>query len=217
MFFSAFGILTAAAAPAQASLWEFFFPSLRKYEADPSTTLQAPFSVDAEGNKIVIPDEDKKEDLAQPHRIAADLGEWLGSIVAEAMTFESADYKDDMNKTAPYFTPEARALYLAFLEDKKVMKILESKRYHVRSIVEDTPLVLVEKPLDGRYRWLFEVPILVTYMPHELTDYKRGDATTQHMKLNIQVGRVPAAPDHGVLIEQWEGTIEKTRAAEKTP
>lgn len=215
LFLCSFGILTGAPAPAQASIWEFFFPSLRQYEEDPSTTLQAPFAVDEQGDKIVVPDEEKKEDLSVSHRLTANLGEWLGPVVAQAMTFESANYQDDLKETEPYFTPSARAAYLKFLQDKKVIKILESNRFYVRSIVEDTPVVLVEKPLDGRYRWLYEVPVLVTYMPYDLKDYKQGDATTQHMKLNIQIGRHEVAPEHGVLIEQWDGTIEKTNAAQK--
>lgn len=191
------------------NVFEFFYPSLRAPEENPFDTLQAPFS-DA-GEDVVNPlvlsvDEVVVHDsFDTPHRLSGDIAEWLAVTLTDVMTFQSDDYQEDLGRTAKYFDANGRALYLKFLEENKIIRILESDKFYVRSFVQDAPLLLNEGEVDGYYRWLFDVPVLVSYMDRNLKDYAKGDATTQVMDLRVQLMRSPEAGKSGVVIDLWEG------------
>ena len=191
---------------------EFFYPSLRTPEANPYETLQAPFT-DESGDKPLPFASQNEDDVVAydvAHRLSEDVGKWLTDVLSETMTFGSDNYQDDLEKTAAYFDENGRGLYLTFLEDSKMLRILQSNKFYIRSFVQDTPFLLNEGSVAGYYRWLFEVPVQVSYMDRRLEDYAEGSATTQVMTLRVQLMRSPNADEEmGVIIDQWEGTAGK--------
>ena len=104
---------------------------------------------------------------------------------------------------------------MKFLEENKIIRILESDKFYVRSFVQDAPLLLNEGAVGDYYRWLYDVPVLVSYMDRNLKDYTKGDATTQAMDLRVQLMRSPEAGKSGVVIDLWEGTAGKVVKPEK--
>ena len=98
------------------------------------------------------------------------------------------------------------------------MSVIQDGRFHVRSYVNQQPLLLNEGVVNDRYRWLFRVPVIISYMDKNMATYKGGDAElTQKATLNIQIGRIKAddKPD-GLQIEQWSGKVEPMEEIEDT-
>lgn len=200
---------------AQAGLMEFFFPSLKEVQPDPSETLQAPFAdetlqAERDIEKGHLPE--NAIDLDKPHRDNASIRDWVVTAVSEAMMFESADSQADLAAHKASFDASGWKEYNAFLEEKGITKVLQTKRFQVRSFVEDVPLILNEGAVGGSYRWLFEVPVMVSYLERDLQSYKNVEPVNQHMVVTVQVGRKKDAGNaEGILIEHWAGKANKAK------
>lgn len=208
--------LVFSATPASAEGWvEFFFPTLKSVEPDPAETLTAPFAEDAGANKIVKPALPENEtSLEYPHRNAAQIGEWVVIAVSEAMTFEKQNYQQSINESSRHFSESGKQQYLTFLQDNSILRVLESGKFHIRSFVQETPVLLNEGPVEGRYRWLYEVPVMASYMDRNMKDYDRAASpdqqpVNQRVSLTIQVGRTGSRePGKDIAIERWTGKVE---------
>ncbi len=166
-------------APASAGLLEFFFPSLREKGPDPMDTLQAPFALDPKAKPPAERPDPRNAKLPEnhiamslPHRSSREIGSWLVSVLSESMTYDKGNYDASFNEIQKYFTPEGKAQYIKFLEDNSMMQVLKSGKYTMRAIVQETPLLLNEGALNGTYKWLFEVPVMVSYLEVGAGDYK---------------------------------------------
>ena len=211
--FAFFILVFSVSAPAQAGVLEFFFPSLRKPAPDPSNTLQAPFAYDfgeTDSKDVLVPQvgADKTIPMDQPHRLKEDIRDWLVEILSRAMTFEEKDYRHDLKEVLPYFSTEGWEEYKQFLSMSGMAAFLNSERYYVRSFVEEPPDLKTEGAVNGHYRWLFKVPVMVSYMDRGMTDYKKNDPKTHEMSLTVQVGRVQKSQDDmEIVIESWSGDV----------
>ena len=198
--------------PASAGLLEFFFPSLAKKEPDLTETLRAPFAEPpAAGN------EEQTEALSKnsvpielPHMQNGQMAKQISTMVSESLAFQSTDYKDDLRKILGNFDEEGKAEYKKFLQDSKIARVLQTNKFYIRSIVTDTPILINSGPVQNRHRWLFDVPVMVSYMKRDTADYKAGNqATNQKMTVRIQVGRSEDAPaETGVFTERWSAKVK---------
>jgi len=217
--FFAFGFVCVFAllpAPAKAGdgLMEMFFPWLYEDNTgpDPAQTLQAPFAYDP--NKPVqetaVEDRSTGGPMDVAHRGEEQIGKWLMTAVSEIMMFEKPDYKASLREARPYFDAVGYKEYLTFLQSNNILKVLGSEEYYIRSFVQEIPFLLNEGAVDGRFRWLFEVEVMTSYMDRSMKDYKNAAPVNQGVVLKIQVGRSPDAKgEHGVFIESWSGKVEK--------
>ena len=210
IFCGAFVMLFPAVS--HAGILDFLFPSLREEEYDPSKEMVAEFAAGqgAEDKEKLesLPEADVA--LSKPHRLGKDIGMWLMSAAGEAMNFESGQADARINELSHFFEPTGQKQYVQFLRDQKIYNVVQDGRFDVRSYVNGTPLLLNEGVVNDRYRWLFRVPVVVSYMDKNMTSYKGTDAKlTQKASINIQIGRVKAddKPD-GLQIEQWSGKME---------
>lgn len=213
-------LFSFGAAPAHAGLLEFFFPSLRSTDSDPTREGYAPFATVPENTQesgilAKIPEGDVP--LDKPHRLTSEVSSWLAGAVGESMNFQNGAYTEDFAKTPYYFTAAGRGQYEAFLRDKNIFKVLETEKYYVRSYVEDTPLLLNEGVVNEVYRWLYRVPVVITYMERGMATYQDVTPISQRAILDVQVGRsgAPSSKD-GLIIELWSGRVEPLSEAGKT-
>lgn len=195
----------AFTAPAHAAWWHFLFPSLKKAEYNPYETLQAPFAQD----DAASPDADgtqKSEDLSQPHRNDWEIAKWIAETTPLVMRLSSSTDQD----SALDFSSNGTAQFKDFLAQQNITRALESGQYELHTVVDGKPQLLNEGNVSGRYRWLYEVTVMTTYLPRNLTTYKNTKPINQNFVLNIQVGRSTDAPQpHHILIEQFSGKKTK--------
>lgn len=200
--------------PAQAGWFEFFFPTLRKKEVDVGQTLQAPFlekNEDQQGPKQAVTPANIIP-MDRPHYNESEVSTWVMRAASEVMNYHADDYKQRLEENKKYFTSGGYEQYKAFLTEQGILTALESGRYTVRSFVESDPLLLNEGPVSGYYRWLFEVPVMLSRLDSNAQGYKDADPLNMNFVLVVQLGRVPAGQgedDKGVLIERWSGKTAK--------
>lgn len=209
--------LSVVSMPAKAGWLELFFPHLDTSEPDLSETLQAPFADIApveEGQAVKAADEYLPENavpVEKPHRQAAHISEYVSEIVSQSLLYEGADYRAELLEILKDFDGPGKQEYQVFLAEKNILKVLQSGKYDVRSFVMDLPLLLNSGPVDGRYRWLFEVPVMVSYLEKGDDNYRDGaQPTNQKIVIRLQVGRHPDVKNQtGILVEKWSGKVRK--------
>lgn len=197
--------------PAQASWLDFFFPQLKEKGPDPSKTLQAPF---ADPDAVIEPGADKdglgenSTPLNLRHRSNAVIAGWVEKAVSDLLSYDAQKYNAEYKVKSKLFDKEGLLEYVRFLQQQKVVAALKSGQYNVRDFVKDVPILLNEGDVAGRYRWLFQVSVMVSYMKTDMKSYKDDAADNQISKdytIYVHVGRSPDAKnEHGILIEGWE-------------
>ena len=72
----------------------------------------------------------------------------------------------------------------------------------LNSYVKERPLLLNEGSVSERYRWLYELEIMMTYLPQATYNYEEAKPINRDVKLRVQVGRIEGTPDEeGLVIE----------------
>ncbi|MGH1397595.1 MAG: DotI/IcmL/TraM family protein [Alphaproteobacteria bacterium] len=195
---------------AQAGVMEFFFPHLKKKEPDPAQTLVAPFALDGTiepGKKIDLPT--NAVPLNQPHRLSADMTDWIATQTIEALNFFNGNHTAQLEQNRAIFDAFGYGQYQAFLEKNQILKTLQSGQYKIRTYNENVPLLMNEGEVDGRYRWLYRVPVIISYLDAKANGYENAKATNHRATIDIQIGRSKdASNEEGVLMERWSGKIE---------
>ncbi|MBK9586473.1 MAG: DotI/IcmL family type IV secretion protein [Alphaproteobacteria bacterium] len=223
-FFALLPCFLFISSPAYSDSWlEFFFPSLKEKRPDPSETLQAPF---ADGDQVITAPSvegvlgENSTPLHIRHRPSADIADWVEDTLPDLMSYSSAKYKEEYKFKVLNLSKTAKADYLKFLQDANFLKTLDTGQYDIKAFAEEIPIILNEGDVEGRYRWLYKVRMMVTYVTKGAKDYKivqDSEAITQSMFVTVQVGRVktkdlPKYPEgvtneHSVLIESFNVKI----------
>lgn len=149
-------------------------------------------------NRSLTPDE--------PHRTPRELARWVSESVSEILTLDAQNYDAQLQNAARYFSTGGLAEFQTYLRQADLKNVLSMSDLKANIIVEQTPLLLNSGPVNGVYRWLYEVPITVSYTPRALRELTPSTRTETNRKLTIrlQVGRYDAAPNgEGVQIESW--------------
>ena len=188
---------------------QFLFPSLRDEGLGPAETLQAPFADAAQEGGEVDSKNRSLVPLHLPHRTTEDVSSWIMTTISESMSFDESDYRADFEQIKPLFDQGGWAQYQAFLQDKKILNVLQSGQYNVRSYVKEVPALLNDGAVSQRYRWLYDVPIMVSYLKRGARDYKDVEPVNQDIVLRVQIGRSEqAGNDMGLLVERVDGRLK---------
>lgn len=210
VFFLVLGVFLVASVPmAQAGWFDFLNPRAQNKELKPSQTLLAPF---ADQDAVIEElDPTKNAELSVPldqrHRPNAEIARWVLQLVPTVLTYNSDRYEKEYVEAIKNFSKVGAQEYVKFLQDRNIVKTLRTGRYNVTGIVQGYPVIINEGPVEGRYRWLIQVEVLVTYLDKRMKKFDRiddGEMITQEFVLTLQLGRVRGVDNpHGLLIETW--------------
>jgi hypothetical protein len=164
-----------------------------------------------DGKSYEIPAYDSRSettaDLAIPHRQAAQIGDWLIRATSEIFTMDTHTYSQHMEHLATGMSPAGLAEFEKFLIDSNVLAEMQNNDMVLKGYVDEPPLLLNEGALNGRYRWLFEMPVTLTFLRRGEQSYAKVEdvtAQTYHFIVQTQIGRVAGAPtEDNVIIETW--------------
>lgn len=193
---------------AQKSFLEAMFPGLfgdyLERRANPEETLQAPFAFDPK-RKIVrgeLPQ--NAAPLHLPHRNDKTIADWLEASTVFILAKNGQSYEGFTSRIDTYLSDAGLSQYQQFLSKAGLLQNYKSGQSQISAFVKEKPLLLNKAAAEGSYRWLFEVPVMVTTLPIGVESYKQAQGQTQTFKLIMQVGRVTeGGGEHGILIETW--------------
>jgi len=170
-------------------------------EEDPP--VSAPFREDLSGlsQNPVVRKMEENLTLREAHRSEKELKSWITKAVSESLFIPNRDYQNVLFQSDKYFTDAGFKEYEAYLVQSKIPDYVETGTYSLNVVVDEMPVLLNNQSVDGAYRWLFQVPITISFVPNNLTT---GETVNQKLMLRLQLRRVetPNNPDV-VKIENW--------------
>lgn len=147
--------------------------------------------------------------LNLPHRTTKEISRWLMIATAESFSFDVGTFEERQKKISGYFTPEAYQRYLAFLDTGFYREKLQNKTVSLHNFVREEPFLLNNGVVDGSYRWLMEVPVMLSYLPAGAVGYKDQDPTNEELVFRIEVMRSPGAGLDEILISNWTASAAR--------
>lgn len=145
--------------------------------------------------------------LTQQHLSEREVADYLNEIIAESLSFTPQNYQATIRTVARHFTPSAYKQYQSYLEKVGFERLLR-QGYKSGAFLERPPLKLNALVHNGAYKWLFEVPVTVTFLPAGANTYDGGAAAkpqNQRFTLRAQFTRVEDRNDPArIQIEIWD-------------
>lgn len=138
--------------------------------------------------------------LSQPNLSDAALLSWVAQATTETMTFGFHDYRARLQENSKYFTRRGWESFTSALQASRVIEAVETRQQVVSAVPSSAPIIISEGVVGGQYRWIIEMPLVVTY--------KSGSSSRpDSMQVRLMVVRVPTLDNpSGVGIEQWIAT-----------
>lgn len=135
--------------------------------------------------------------LTEPNLSVPALMSWSSQAATEVMTFGFNDYKRRLQQSSRNFTRSGWVSFTSALEKSRIIEMVEANRQVVSAAPSSAPILISEGPVNGRYQWQVQVPLVVTYQAGAAI---RDDK----MLVTLLIVRVPKLESpNGVGIEQW--------------
>lgn len=168
----------------------------------PPQDMVAPFAQTA-GKPVIAGS--NKTGLEIQNLSARDIEQKIEIIVPEALSFNRSNFSGGTTLVQKYFTAGGYQQYKQFMQAAGLETAIQ-QNFQTSVFLDAPPLEISSGVFGGAYKWLFEVPITLNFIPKDIQSY-RGGETAQARKalLRIQFTRVldQADPD-AVKIEIWQ-------------
>ncbi len=145
-------------------------------------------------------------DLTRPHRTSTELQNWVSLAVSEGLMLDARNYTRQVAAVRGHYSADGYEDFQTYLTEADLQKTLEASDLRVSMIVEQPPLLLNEGVVGDSYRWLFQMPVTVSYTPRLANEYRPGDtANARKLTIRVQIGRyqTSAEDEHGLKIESF--------------
>ena len=135
--------------------------------------------------------------LSQPNLSAPSLMSWVAQATTEVMTFGFSDYRRRLQESSRNFTKRGWESFTQALQRSRIIEMVEVNQQIITAAPKGAPVMESEGLVAGRYQWIVQIPLILTYMSGAKT-YNTG------LLVTVVVVRVPRLESpNGVGIEQW--------------
>ncbi len=142
--------------------------------------------------------------IDQPHRTPNKTLEWVATFASRSLNLDPLRYESHITDAGTYMTPYAVDALKDYLNKDQLLEAVRSNNLTMRAFVEGPGRILNQGAVQGRYRWLVEMPVTVTFLPRDTIDYSQVTPKNRRLKIRTQVGRVPQGGNEGMLVETWD-------------
>ncbi len=146
-------------------------------------------------------------DLSNPQVTTRQLEMDVAETVADVLSFDSKNYASRTRAAKTNFTEDGYTQYMGYLTSSNITGSLAERDLQCGAYTEGSPLLLNNGVVDGVYKWLFEVPVTLSFIPR-VTSYDgngRVDALNRRILVRVQVTRVyDGANPMALRIESWQ-------------
>ncbi len=135
--------------------------------------------------------------LNQPNLSTPALMSWVAQAATEVMTFGFNDYRRRLQESSRNYTKRGWESFTGALQKSRIIEMVDANQQVVTAAPQGAPILESEGLVAGRYQWVIQVPLTVTYQSGNRTK-------TDNMLVTVVVVRVPRLESpNGVGIEQW--------------
>lgn len=135
--------------------------------------------------------------LSQPNLSTPALMSWVAQATTEVMTFGFNDYKRRLQEASRSFTRRGWESFTQALQQARIIEMVEANQQVVTAAPQGAPILESEGLVSGRYQWIIQLPLVLTYQSGART---KSDS----LLVTLVIVRVPRLESpNGVGIEQW--------------
>lgn len=135
--------------------------------------------------------------LSEPNLSTPALMSWVAQATTEVMTFGFNDYRRRLQESSKNFTRTGWQSFTAALQQSRIIEMVEASQQVVTAAPQGAPILQSEGLSGGRYQWVIQIPLVLTYQSGSRT-------RTDNLLITLVVVRVPRLESpNGVGIEQW--------------
>lgn len=135
--------------------------------------------------------------LTQPNLSKPALMSWAAQSATEVMTFGFHDYRRRLQEASRNFTRKGWESFTAALQGARIIESVEANTQVVTAAPRGAPILQQEGMVRGRYQWVVQIPMVLTYESGTKT---RNDS----LLVTLVIVRVPRLESpNGVGIAQW--------------
>lgn len=152
-------------------------------------------------------------DMNLPHLHEGAINKWVMQAVAEALTFAPTDdaaYAAHQEILKEFMSVNGINEYNKFLRRIKAVELMRSNNYELKTFIDGIPQLRTSGVVGNVYRWVYDVPLIMTFLPVGAQDYRemtsnQGDQfLTEKVFIRVQLGRVAEGGREGIVIETWD-------------
>ncbi len=135
--------------------------------------------------------------INRPNLTTPALMSWAAQASTEVMTFGYHDYRRRLNESSRHFTRIGWDSFMSALDKARIIEMVENQQMVVTSSPRSAPIILSEGVVNGRYQWVIQLPISVSYQA-------AGKNKAEKFLIDLTIVRVPQLENpNGVGIERW--------------
>lgn len=135
--------------------------------------------------------------LSEPNLSTPALMSWVAQASTEVMTFGFNDYRRRLQEASRSFTRRGWESFTQALQQSRIIEIVEKNQQVLTAAPQGAPILQSEGPVNGRYQWTIQVPMVLSYQSGAVSREDR-------ILVTAVVVRVPRLETpNGVGIETW--------------
>lgn len=135
--------------------------------------------------------------LSEPNLSSPALMSCVAQASTEVMTFGFNDYRRRLQEASRNFTRRGWESFTQALQRSRIIEMVDANQQVISAAPRGAPVLQSEGLVAGRYQWIVQIPMIVTYQAGSQT---RSD----NLLVTVVVVRVPRLESpNGVGIEQW--------------
>lgn len=135
--------------------------------------------------------------LNEPNLSTPALLSWVAQASTEVMTFGFNDYRRRLQESSRNFTRRGWESFTTALQKSRIIEMVEANQQVITAAPQGAPILESEGLVGGRYQWIIQLPLVLTYQSGARTK-------NESLLVTVVVVRVPRLESaNGVGIEQW--------------
>lgn len=135
--------------------------------------------------------------LNQPNLSTPALMSWVAQSSTEVMTFGFNDYRRRLQNSSRNFTRRGWESFTRALENSRIIEGMEAGQQVITAVPSGAPILQSEGLVAGRYQWVVQIPLTLTYQAGT-------NSRIQNMLATVVIVRVPRLESsNGVGIDRW--------------
>lgn len=120
----------------------------------------------------------------QPYLSDGQVTNFAVEAITKAMTLNFVTWRQDLAESSEYFErPDGWNNFLQNLEDSDTLDFIRNRRL-ISSVVANGAAIINRGTVNGRYTWVVQVPITITYQ-------SSSEKSTENHIAEIQIARLP--------------------------
>ena len=146
----------------------------------------------------------EENNIANPHRTTEEITAWAQQAAADVLSFNKENRAARMSDFKKYFVKQGWMLYTAYMQENKVLSMVDQQGYSVSTIVSQVPEIVNRGASNGVYHWILRMPITISFYKKDPVSGEPKPGPFGRFYLFLDVSRLPeGGGDDGIAITNW--------------